>query len=690
MLEPMLATLRAASLSDPAFVYEPKYDGIRAIADVTAGGTRVRLWSRLGNEKTSQFPEVVEALSAWGRRRRESVVFDGEIVALDAAGRPAGFQQLQGRIHVRGMVKGRRLPAASGAPVARSLAPSAAGSVVPVAFVVFDVLKLGDLDLRPLPLTERRSALEKLLAKSATKTLRLSEQVRGDGRSLHARALAEGWEGLLAKRASSAYRSGKRSPDWCKLKVVHEQEFLIGGWTEPRQSRTDFGALLLGVHDHAPGARAAKAPLVYCGSVGTGFDQRELAKVMALLKPLETAEPPFSDVPATHERAHWVTPTLVAQVRFSEWTSDGVLRHPVYLGLRDDTNAAAVRREQTTPATRSASGRHAAPTASPAGDTLEAIVQQLADLEKRRKDGLLELPGGERLKVTNLHKVFWPELKLTKGDLFRYYVRVSPFILPVVADRALVMKRFPNGVAEKPFYQHNVEQAPQGVHLEAVESDDGREQIIGGTLLTLLYTAQLASISQDPWFSRCASLDSIDFIALDLDPADGVSFEQVRSVALWIRDELARLKMPNCVKTSGADGMHIYVPMPKGTPYDTGLLLAQIVATLVAERHPKEATIERSVRARGARVYVDYLQNIRGKTLACAYSARASAYAGVSTPLTWKEVERGVQREDFTIRTVPERLRDVGDLWKPLRESEGVDLGAVTRATLRVSPSGRP
>jgi bifunctional non-homologous end joining protein LigD len=218
------------------------------------------------------------------------------------------------------------------------------------------------------------------------------------------------------------------------------------------------------------------------------------------------------------------------------------------------------------------------------------------------------------------------------------------------------------------------------VRFESVGADDGREQIVGGSLLALLYTTQLAAISQDPWFSRIGSIDDVDFVALDLDPAPGVGFGKVSSVALWIRDELAKLKVPNCVKTSGSEGMHIFVPLPAGTPYETGLLLAQIIATLVSERHPRDATIERSVKARGSRVYIDYLQNIQGKTLASAYSARASLYAGVSTPLTWAEIERGVKREDFTIESVPERLQRVGDLWKPLRESKGANLTAITRA----------
>ncbi|HUR34718.1 MAG TPA: non-homologous end-joining DNA ligase, partial [Vicinamibacterales bacterium] len=319
MLAPMLATLAEAPLVDPTLVYEPKYDGIRAVAEVAAGGTGVRLWSRLGNEKGRQFPEIVAALSAWAKRRREAVVLDGEIVALDATGAPAGFQQLQGRIHVKD--------------------EHAVGGAT--AFMLFDVLRVGDRDLREEPLTSRRKILESLFAKkAATPRLRISEQVAGDGRALYERALASGWEGLIAKHAASKYRSGKRSPDWRKLKIIQEQEFVIAGWTEPRQSRVWFGALLLGVYE---GDR-----LIYAGHTGTGFDEKELARVMALLRPLETRECPFAVKPKSNERPHWVKPVLVAQIKFTEWTADGHLRHPVYVGLRDDKRPRDVVREANT------------------------------------------------------------------------------------------------------------------------------------------------------------------------------------------------------------------------------------------------------------------------------------------------------------------------------------------------------
>lgn len=680
MLAPMLASLIEAPLDDQAFVYEPKYDGIRAIVDVTAGGSAVKIWSRLGNDKTSQFPEIAAALARWGRRRTQSSVLDGEIVALDDTGEPVGFQHLQGRIHLGpGDRPSRR---------SRSAGPSG-GSVVPTAFIAFDLLRDGSTDMRSRPLTERRAVLETMFRKTGSPLLRLSEQVRGDGREMHDRALAHHWEGLIAKRADSLYHSGKRTPDWRKMKIVQEQEFVVGGWTEPRQTRSYFGALLLGVYEDPSGPARAGGPagsLVYAGHVGTGFNERELARLMALLKPLETRGCPFTEKPPSNQPAHWVEPRLVVEVRFTEWTADGVLRHPVYLGLRDDKRPESVRKEiavtrqtRTDKARSRTTRRSTKSTAARFSGSIDsaALVNALQQIEDSRRDGMLELPGGGSLSVTNLHKVFWPKQRYTKGDLFRYYAQVAPFLLPVIADRPLVMKRFPNGIDGKPFYQHRAQDPPPGVRVAKVSAVEARPQLIGGDIATLMYTTQLAAISQDPWFSRIESPSFADHVALDLDPSDGVSFARVLEVARWVHAELDALGAPSVAKTSGASGLHIYVPLPPHTPYDAGVIFAQIVATLVAQKHPKVATVERSVRKRGKTVYVDYLQNILGKTLACAYSARASDYAGVSTPLTWKEVDEGVRREDFTIKTLPARLKDVGDLWEPIRTSKGADLSRV-------------
>ncbi len=302
------------------------------------------------------------------------------------------------------------------------------------------------------------------------------------------------------------------------------------------------------------------------------------------------------------------------------------------------------------------------------------------------------MPNGDAVRVTNLAKVFWPDLKITKGDLLRYYVRVSPLILPVLADRPLVMKRFPNGVSKPSFYQQrHPEAVPPGVrrevlpaHIDPPDEEGPRDRLIGGSLTTLLYMTQLASISQDPWFSRVPDPLHPDCVAIDLDPGEGAEFDRVLDVARWVKAEMDRLGVPGAPKTSGSRGLHIYIPLPPKTTYESGQLLCHLIATIVSSKHPKVATIERMVkkRPRGT-VYIDYLQNILGKTLAAAYSVRATDWAGVSTPLTWKEVDRGVDPRDFTIRTALERFRKTGDLWAHLRKGRQVDLASVLRKAQR-------
>ncbi len=677
-------------------VYEPKYDGIRAIVEIQArkgADLAVAILSRNGHDKTRQFPAIAKALTGLGKRLKGTVVLDGEIVAVNRDRRPLGFQHIQGRIHLT-----------ADADIARAERDQ------PAVLVVFDMLRDGDEDLRRLPLAARRLRLqERITPRGAERdAIWLSEIALDDGRPMLQRARAEGWEGLIVKQAQSLYASGKRSPAWRKLKLLKQQEFVVGGWTDPRQSRKHFGSLLVGYYDEGGALR-------WAGSVGTGFDEKELIKVAALLKARAAEVSPFDDKFRTGEPAHWVRPTLVVELRFTEWTSDGLLRQPVYLGTRDDKDARAVRREDArpvaTPAVASSvswqkhhrvrdvqppgvrtrgAGRPSARKPRPTTNSdLRPLVERLSELEDARKDGDIELPNGDRLRVTNLAKVFWPDLGITKGELLRYYVQVSPLILPAVDDRPLVMKRFPNGVTKQAFYQQrHPEQSPPGVrrevlpdNVEPIDEDEGpRDRLIGGSLTTLLYMTQLAAISQDPWFSRVADPLHADYVAIDLDPGEGAGFKEVLDVARWVRDELDRLDVPGVPKTSGSRGLHIYIPLPPGTTYDTGQLLCHLVAAIVAEKHPRVATIERMVkkRPRGT-VYVDYLQNILGKTLATAYSARASDYAGVSTPLDWREVKPGLNPRDFTIRSVLDRFAAGDDKWAPLRTRKPVDLKAVLR-----------
>ena len=751
-LRPMLAVSVDESAHDRLLgrgdlVFERKYDGIRALIEVSpapggrrgpgAGEPHVRIWSRLGNEKTAQFPEVAGGLAALAAGLPGPVVLDGEIVAVDAAGGPLPFERIQGRMHRRGR-------------------PSAAATPTSAVFIAFDLIRDGGEDLRPRPFTERRARLVERLDPDARGAVRVVPSQCGGGVDLRGKALANDWEGLIAKDPASRYLSGRRNPAWRKLKLVRRQEFVVGGWTEGRSSRSGFGALLVGYYPggtqaepaargRAPAARVSAAgrrrvsdPLIYAGHVGSGFSQTDLDAIGAHLQAIAADESPFNAAPPANEPPHWVDPSLVVEVKFTRWTADEVLRHPVYLGVRADTAPRDVRREDdrgrrapvaagtsaaapprarrapdSPPAGTSAaapprargvraggsrrpsssasapSPPKSAPPPKPAPDpAIDALCDQLRAIEAARKRGVLVLPDGSRVPVGNLHKVFWPEPGLTKGDLVRFDLRMSPYLLPVVADRPLVMKRFPNGVDGKSFYQHrSPDELPDGVRVVTVRESREREDtgvpyLIGGTLQTLAWMAQLAVISQDPWFSRLPDIEEADVVALDLDPMPEAPFGRVVEVARWLHDELARLGTPCLAKTSGASGLHIHIPLPPGTPYEAGMIFCQILATIVASRHPRAATVERMVKRRAAdAVYIDYLQNIYGKTLAAAYSARASPFAGVSTPLTWDEVHDGLKTglspRDFTLVNIFDRLAEVGDLWAGLRAGEPADLRAV-------------
>ena len=665
-LEPMYASV-GSDVPGTGWTFEPKYDGIRVLAYATSDD--VRLITRNGKNKSQQFPEIVAALKKLSSQTRRSLVLDGEIVAL-IEGEAARFQELQSRMHVK-----------ETAVIERH------SSTAPAALILFDILMDGDEVLLQEPWTERRARLVKRVGQRATAQLRLTDSAEGDGQKMLEQARSQGWEGIIAKRTDSRYEPGNRSRNWLKLKIEFRQEFVVGGYTEPRNSREHIGAILLGYFD--------RERFIYVGHTGGGFSRQGLVEMYRRLKPLERKTSPFEETPKTNERAHWVTPEVVVEVKFNEWTADRRLRQPIFLGVRDDKDPREVGLEgmsvqkkrarggaiskRRPPVNVAARAKTVKKRAAPSGSArktgskgrgkvdIESLLDQLTTLEKKRGDGLLEFGDGRTLKVSNLDKVFFPKARYTKGDVMRYYTRIADFVLPTMIDRPLVLKRFPNGITSQSFYQQNAsETTPPEVRVETIKNDEGELQrrIIGADLLTLLYTVQLGSISVDPWHSRVQTCDFADYTIIDLDPGPRAAFARVIEVARWAKEVIDGFGLNAAIKTSGSSGLHIYLPLPPRTPNEAATLVAQVIATKVADAHRKEATIERFVKARGAAmVYVDYLQNIKGKTVAGAYCVRAKEGATVSTPLKWSELTDDLDPGDFHLGNAADRFEKVGDIW---------------------------
>jgi bifunctional non-homologous end joining protein LigD len=644
---------------------------MRALAFITPA--RVRLMTRNGKDKAKQFPEITAALGILARQLKRPCILDGEVVALER-NRPGHFQALQGRFHLKG-----------------SADIEAAAREAPAVLIAFDILLDGDDKLLTLPLTTRRKRLERLL-RNAPEGVRIS-QSSPNGPRMVERAQKGGWEGVIAKRGIATYVPGARSRDWLKLKLQHRAEFVIGGFTEPRRARPYLGALLLGYFD-------SKGRLNYVGHTGGGFNRESLRELRAQLDRIERDTSPFANTPRTNEQAHWVKPKVVVEVKFAEWTADGRLRQPIFLGVRDDKNArevhleresiqrlaadhSAPRKQTRTRALvrrrphearagvkrgtkRGAKVRKSAKTAPGRASKSADVERQLAQLEKERRDGDVSAGRSTSLHVSSLDKVFFADDGITKGDVMRYYAQVAPALLPLLKDRPLILKRYPNGIAGPSFFQQNAGATPKGVRTAEVETEDGEKatRLIGGDLITLLHTVQLGTIAVHPWQSRLPTVEYADYSTIDLDPGKGVPFESVVELAKRIRDELDALALKAALKTSGSRGLHIVMPLPTRTTYARSAALAETIAARVTAKNVRLATLERSLQRRPkGTIYVDAKQNARGKSVASAYSVRERPGAPVSAPLRWSELERKLQIKDFTIATMRRRLDAVGDLW---------------------------
>jgi bifunctional non-homologous end joining protein LigD len=609
-LRPMLASPDDEPFRRRGWLFELKYDGVRALAEKC--GERVRIFARSGAERTAQYAEVAHALR---HLPIDAAILDGEIVAIDALGR-SSFERIQ-----------RRFAPSDPETLAR------ARREVPVAFYAFDLLAVAGHDLRELPLSARKA----LLARIAPRTgfIRFADHVEEDGIGLFAAAQQHGLEGIVAKRADAKYEAGRRTRSWLKLKVPRTQALAIAGSLPGRGSRGAIGSLLL--------AGRRDGEWVYLGNVGSGLRAEQQGALDAALAARRVERPPFAGGPSPWPRGvRFARPELVCEVRFSEVTSGGLLRHPVFVALRDDLDPLRCEAPSAGPAPRAAEPE-AEPEPAPAGEP----------------------------RLTRLDKVFWPIEGYTKGDLLAYYESVWPWLAPYLRDRPLVLTRYPDGIEGKSFYQKNApEFTPDWVQRQAI---DGTDYFVCNELRTLLHVVNSGAIPLHVWSARLATLERPDWLILDLDPKQA-PFSSVVRIARHLHALFDALDAPHFVKTSGQDGLHVLLPLGAAYTHDESRALAEAVARTVCAELPELATVTRPVAGRGDKVYLDFLQNGRGKLIAAPLCVRPRPGAPVSMPLGWREVTTRLAPGRFTIRTAVAQLERRGD---PLREVLGPGVDAV-------------
>jgi bifunctional non-homologous end joining protein LigD len=633
----MLAKEAVEPFTDAGWIYEIKWDGYRAIAEIS--NKQVSLYSRNGNTFNASYPAVVDALNTLGIH----AVLDGEIVALNESGEPS-FQQLQ---HYD-----RDAP-------------------VPLLYYVFDVLEINGTNTTDLTLLERKKLLKALLPISDT--VLYSDHIEHHGEAFFDVARARGLEGIIAKKADSLYYPGQRTGDWLKIKNHQTQEVIIAGFTAPGGSRKLFGALVLAVREGNH--------LKYVGHTGTGFNEQSLRELYDLMTPLVQKESPFREKIKTNMPVTWVKPVLVAEIKYTEITRDGSMRHPVFLHLRDDKKASEVTlvkkvqnpgEKSEKPKRTEAAGR----AQKTSGTAKKATSKAGKSTDKVTSDGLKV--GKINVPITNTTKIFWPEEGYTKGDVINYYQQISDYILPYLKGRPQSLMRTPNGINQPGFYHKDAgDKAPEWVDSVKIFSESTNKDIdyiLCNNKATLAYLANLGCIELNPWHSTVKALDKPDYLVIDLDPSANNTFEQVIETAQVVKSVLDKAGAPCFCKTSGATGLHVYIPTGKKYTYDQVKDFAHLICVLTNEQLPAFTSLERNLKKRGKNhIYLDHLQNRRGQTIACAYSLRPKKAATVSTPLEWKEVKKGLSPLDFTIKTIFKRLQKKGDLFTGILE-KGIDL----------------
>ncbi|OCX54457.1 DNA ligase D [Mucilaginibacter sp. PPCGB 2223] len=639
-IKPMLATLVDEPFDGPGWLYEVKWDGYRSIAYINKG--EVELQSRNNKPFNDKYYPLYNILKKW----KINAVLDGEIVVLNNKGQ-SNFGSLQ------------------------NWRSEADGELV---YYVFDILWYDGKNLMNLSFRERRSVLKEVLP-TDDDMIRLSRIFNASGTEFFKAAERIGLEGIIAKKADSTYSPDLRSKEWLKIKAHKRQEVVIGGFTKNEGTTKQFSSLLLGVYQDGV--------LQYAGKVGTGFNDKMQQEMMAQFKPLITDKSPFEGAVDVNKpsrfrpnppkaKATWLKPQLVGEITYAEVTTDGVFRHPSFQGMRDDKKAKDVIRES------------------------EASTNEIVkEVEKEEKQQLISAPKstgkktllnpaeetqvkkicGHDLRFTHLSKVYWPEDKVTKRDMFNYYYQVAEYILPYLKDRPQSLNRFPNGIHGPSFYQKDVKgKSPDWVKTFPYTTSEGehKEYLVGNDEATLLWMASLGCIEMNPWFSRVQSPDNPDYCVIDLDP-DKNTFNQVVSAALEVKKVLDAIDVPSYPKTSGSTGMHIYIPLAAKYDYDQSQMFARLIVNLVHKQIPDYTSLERMVAKRGGKMYLDFLQNRPGATIAGPYSLRPKVGATVSMPLSWNEVKPGLAMKDFNIFNSVDRLKETGDLFKGTF-GKGIDL----------------
>jgi bifunctional non-homologous end joining protein LigD len=652
-LRPMLAAPGRLPTEEAGWGYEVKWDGVRAIACWSA--RRLRLESRNLNDITPRYPE----LRAIGEQLAErEVVLDGEIVAFDEHGSPS-FARLQRRMHLD-----------SHSTVARLAREE------PVTYVIFDLLHLDGESTMTLPYRERRELLERLGLRGAA--WQTPPYHQGSGRDLLAVTAEHGLEGVVAKRLDSPYRPGERTADWVKVKNVERQELVVGGWVPGKGRRSgEIGALLLGYYEGDDGSRTLR----YAGRVGTGFDEAELRRLGGELRARARArkDSPFSARGTQPPReARFVEPELVAEVEFTAWTNDGVLRHPSYKGQRYDKPAEEVRREgmerSDGAAPYGAAPYEAPPDEAPPDEAPPPEPRPYVVVHETKRHADVEV-AGRTLRLSNRDKVLYPSSGFTKGQLIDYHAAVAPVLLPHLRGRPLTLKRYPDGVEGEFFYEKRCpSHRPDWVRTAPIWSERSKREVpycVAEDLPTLMWAANLANIELHTSLSLAREIERPTTIVFDLDPGAPAGLKECCRVALRIRELFDAFGLQTLVKTSGSKGLQVYLPLNSPTSYEDTKPFARAVAELLAKQHPKQILSRMTKSLRPGKVFIDWSQNDEHKTTVGVYSLRATERPLVSTPLSWEEVERGSRaRKERQLSCGPEELLERverhGDLFAPL------------------------